>query len=300
MRRVDRSGAVVPAALTKRNRSGKTETEAAIEFFQKMIADEQKAAKVRTKGKKKKDSFPFSAYKEKEVRDTLEALFFGKCAYCEARYQSVHPVDIEHWRPKAEVIIDQEGKKKRYGYYWLAADWDNLLPACIDCNRIRTHFDFLEGKEITIGKGNWFPLADGCTHAGCAEEISNEDPLLLNPCCDDPEQYLEFREEGIVRPCAHPIRQLKAKASIRFYALNRRGLVQERLERILLIKQKIQTIRDFADQLHQALLDGRRTDAIENSLRREMAELNAFQDPKQPFSTMARQLIEKFLREIFG
>lgn len=298
MRRVDRSHVTAPQALAKLNPSGRTETDEATEFFLRIIAAQQKNLPAKKTVRKKKETFPFKAYKDKEVKKALESLFHGKCAYCEARYRSVQPVDIEHWRPKAEVIIDKNGTK-RYGYYWLAADWDNLLPSCIDCNRVRKHYDFLEKEEITIGKGNWFPQADGCAHASCAKEICNEDPLLLNPYFDDPERYLEFREEGIVRPVsnADDRTELKAKASMRYYALNRDGLVRERLERIQLIKQKIQTIKDFARLLNEASGAGASTDSLKNSLRRELQQLNEYRNPEQPFSSMSKQIIGKLMQQ---
>ena len=41
----------------------------------------------------------FKAYKGRDVPPALEALFGGRCAYCETPYSNSHPVDVEHWRP---------------------------------------------------------------------------------------------------------------------------------------------------------------------------------------------------------
>ncbi|MEF9674035.1 hypothetical protein QNM99_25505 [Pseudomonas sp. PCH446] len=48
-------------------------------------------------------------------------------------------MDVEHYRPKGAVSEDASHP----GYWWVAMDWDNLLPSCIDCNRKR--------KQVTPG-----------------------------------------------------------------------------------------------------------------------------------------------------
>src|SRR5713226_966814 len=101
-------------------------------------------------------AFKFKAYKGKTVIEHLTSLFSGKCAYCESKYWGTQPVDVEHYRPKGGVMVPQlrsakqsgrsrstkasntdQYKLRKPGYYWLAASWENLLPACIDCTRER-------------------------------------------------------------------------------------------------------------------------------------------------------------------
>ena len=48
-------------------------------------------------------AFPFAIYKHKEVKNELERLFRGKCAYCETFYASAQSMDVEHYRPKGAV-----------------------------------------------------------------------------------------------------------------------------------------------------------------------------------------------------
>ena len=63
----------VPEALTRRDNKGRTETERAIEFYRD--------------GKNQGRPFKgFRAYRDPAVRDALNRLFHGKCAYCESRY----------------------------------------------------------------------------------------------------------------------------------------------------------------------------------------------------------------------
>jgi uncharacterized protein (TIGR02646 family) len=254
---------------------------------------------IKTNPTAKKEPFDFKVYKDESIKLALEKLFHGKCAYCESRYTGLHPVDIEHWRPKSEVLNDGD-RKARFGYYWLACDWNNLLPSCIDCNRMRNHLDRFEGETILLGKGNWFPLAEGNERATGEKEEFKEQPLLLNPCEDNPEDYLRLHEEGNVLPKIDETNQpsTKAKNSIRIYGLNRDGLVYERRERSLVIQQKILVIRNLISLLNDESKNTETSLLIEDLLSHELEILNDFQRPEQPFSTMAKQLIEKFIKSL--
>lgn len=116
MRSVVRNQIPPPTVLTSTEGKGKKETLKAISFYQDRIAQPTQPV-----GKKKKvRQFEFKAYKDAAVKAALESLFHGKCAYCESRYAAIQPVDIEHWRPKKEVLIGEDGSTKRHGYYCLA------------------------------------------------------------------------------------------------------------------------------------------------------------------------------------
>lgn len=162
-------------------------------------------------------SYPFAVYKEPEVKDRLDELFFGKCAYCETFYASSAPVDIEHYRPKGAV----EGEPTHTGYWWLAMVWENLLPSCIDCNRRRkqvtplptaslvaldTNARFHSSRVVLSGKKDLFPITAGATRAlKEGDNLSAEGSLLLNPCDDDPADHLIHHVEttpliGLILP----------------------------------------------------------------------------------------------------
>ncbi len=154
-------------------------------------------------------SFEFSRYKSADVKRALDNLFHGKCAYCESFYAKTQPVDVEHYRPKGAV----EGTEHT-GYWWLAMDWENLLPSCIDCNRRRNQRtpkpdqqgsmvlltskgDFARGKSFNTGKQSAFPLATNSPRAEWdktkkSEDVSGEQRLLLDPTRDPPENHLVF------------------------------------------------------------------------------------------------------------
>ena len=197
MRRVDRDPRKIPQALTGPDSPAAKERRQA----EAKIRAAQAAMKAR---KKRPKAFDFKVYARDEVKLALELLFHGKCAYCESFYANQSPVDVEHYRPKGMV----EGEKDHWGYWWLAADWDNLLPSCIDCNRRRKQklpnpktgsladLETLTGPRVLVGKKDAFPVIDGTRvfEPGPVpgQEIHNEQPYLLDPCRDDPGAHLSF------------------------------------------------------------------------------------------------------------
>lgn len=159
--------------------------------------------------KLKPEGFDLRVYKAEEIKQALEKLFHGKCAYCETFYSASAPVDVEHYRPKGAVAEDPDHP----GYWWLAMRWENLLPSCIDCNRKRkqkvvagaTTLEELWkfGKDVRnlqgtqSGKKDSFPLAAaGVRLVDEQIDFGREQALLINPCVDKPEEYVSFAIDG--------------------------------------------------------------------------------------------------------
>lgn len=127
------------------------------------------------------------------------------------------------------------------GYFWLAADWENLLPSCIDCNRERKKAHAKDDgtyDERKSGKANKFPLAPGSPRASRPGEHLQEQPLLLDPCTDDPGVHLRFTDSGMILPSEHVIEaQLpKGKTTIEVCGLDRDDLVGDRRTEIKHVK----------------------------------------------------------------
>lgn len=257
----------------------------------------------------------FAAYKAAGVVAALEKLFIGKCAYCETRYGTVHPIDVEHWRPKAEVEIPGQ-EDPAPGYEWLAADWHNLLPSCIDCNRQRGQhvIELAQGQLVQgkrkMGKGNLFPLINEAQRARRpGDRLDLEKPLLINPCLEDPAAYFEYTDQAVIVPLAaldNGARQ-RALESIRIYALNRKGLVDARRERLLLLQAKFELIRSLISIVGnlQASPPIAPDPAVETSIEaltelidREIQTLQDMSAFDQPYSLMARQHAAAFLGSI--
>ena len=119
---------------------------------------------------------------------------WAKCAYCEALMILDQTGDIEHFRPKGAVtdenddvvmISDDLGTHPHPGYFWLAYDWKNLLPSCINCNRPRRTRD---GR--LVGKSTRFPVVGA--HAVRPAEVDREAPKLINPLVEEPSEHLDM------------------------------------------------------------------------------------------------------------
>jgi uncharacterized protein (TIGR02646 family) len=236
--------------------------------------------------------FRFEAYKVAAVKQALNAAFCFKCAYCESNFGATQPVAIEHYRPKGKIRT-RDGELVP-GYYWLAADWENLLPSCTDCNSPRRQT--IGGVEITAGKGNWFPLASERHRAKAPRQEADEERLLLHPYRDFPQRHLEFIDEGVVRPRLSPGGRAspKGQASIEVYALQRPGLVKAREAMQIRVRAQLAVVRREAARLDA----DPRNAAQAELLRTELAGLRRLMAPEQPYSEIARQTIEPAMREL--
>jgi uncharacterized protein (TIGR02646 family) len=131
----------------------------------------------------------------KSTKPLLLKRFHGKCAYCESLLTTTGHADLENFRPKSR-------------YWWLTADWNNLLIACQVCNR---------------AKADRFPLLDESKRAKQEGDERFEQPLLLNPCEDQPVEHLVFSDEGQVFSDTQ-----RGQVTIDTLQLNRPPLVEER------------------------------------------------------------------------
>lgn len=270
MIRIDRAGVAAPEALIAPNGKGERErAENALRAQRQRFAD-----------------MKFTAYKERSVMSALGALFHGKCAYCESPYAAQQPGDVEHYRPKSAVAVRAVGEKTTYkpGYYWLAADWDNLLPSCADCNRPRQH-EIIEGAgKRVMGKANWFPVEPEAQRATQPAAVANEPRLLLDPCRDRPEDHLVFDEDGTIAPRrVGSGTSAMGRATIEYCALARLALTQERHKRGLEVRYAI-------DNLLRAEDAGNSEEAL-----RHVAQLGRMIAPYAPYSAYAASLIRSRL-----
>jgi hypothetical protein len=218
----------------------------------------------------------------------LHGPFHGKCAYCESLIAENQPGDIDHFRPKGrlrthdleEVMISgADGKEEPHaGYYWLAYDWRNLLPACIDCNRPSTQKT--PGKRI--GKWDHFPVEDETVRASRPGEEGLESPLLLNPAdpTDDPSRHLAIDESGIFS-WSTP----QGEKTVETFGLNdREALIKSRMK---VYRDVINLILSWINTLH--------LDATAPAHEIEQ-EIHAYRDGSEPFSAVGRVAIRDALR----
>ncbi len=181
----------------------------------------------------------------KQLKPKLESIQHRKCCYCESRVGVSSSPDIEHYRPKRGTRGTQ-GEYLDDHYWWLQLDWDNLMVACRTCN---------------ANKGTWFPLSDESKRAPYRGDHAAEEPLVLNPYVDNPDDHLLFGDDGSVRPLTQ-----RGDATITILRLNRKGLLAERLGQL--------------QRMHGLLAAGGSADAM-------------LADPTTPYLAALRQASER-------
>lgn len=228
-----------------------------------------------------------SGYNHIEVKKALRLYHGDKCVYCESVAIGVASYRVDHYRPKAKVKGDDSGFS---GYFWLGYEWSNLLQSCEACNGIKSNYFPLgssENRVVWENPESMPPLNDRLI---IGHLLSGEKRMLLNPELDDVERHLRFRPDGSVIGLTE-----EGKASIRFYGLNRHGL---------LVKRK-QVIDNFFYQL-VGLLDDYESRLIIPQ-QKEMAgfllgrDLSLFfermllrQDPREEYSRLGFFLFHDF------
>ena len=200
-------------------------------------------------------------YGHEEVREALDAMFSGKCAYCEAWVSHVAWQHVEHFRP-ASV------------YPALAYRWSNLLYACPRCN--------------SEAKGGRFPLAP--TEDTPEEDRANpcvrddtDDALLVDPCRDNPDDYLEFvgaRLVAKIDPVSNaPYR--RAICTIAVCGLNRINLARRRLLFLHTVRLRIE-----AYEKALAIGDG-------DQIQKHRVYLKRYCRPDSEYAGMARATLRE-------
>jgi uncharacterized protein (TIGR02646 family) len=253
-------------------------------------------------------AYPFDKYKEPDVVDTLERLFHKKCAYCESSYAAVSKMDVEHYRPKGGVNECPTHK----GYWWLALDWNNLLPSCIDCNRCRgqkramLHQNGLVSvttEPENTGKENSFPVDGGYFAMQSTDDYGLEIPLIINPCEIDPSEHLSWHLRDIAIPIIfaknnNGVVDVKGESTVRILGLNRWGLVNERAE---ILQQLSVIVADIYDLIEDAVeMDkGDKRDRKILKINEKIEYLSSFGKPQKKYSSMSRFFIDSKLTGIY-
>lgn len=249
----------------------------------------------------KKESFKYIVYSSAPVKATLTKAFHNKCGYCDIDYGGA-PLDVEHFRPKGAIVeidlntLKPMGKKHviKPGYYWLAAKWTNLLLACIHCNRPETH-EFPDAEDEVSGKSNFFPVAANAVRSldRNLDSEALEQPLLLDPCRDQPEEHLEYGPKGTIRPKTRSDGDdLRARVSIRVYGLQRDPLVRRRETTQTLLALRIAEARKALAALAANPADQQ----ARQEINAKLAEIrDHYLAPTRPFLGMCRQMVREQL-----
>lgn len=245
MIRIDRP-AEAPRILATR---GKNQTE--------KLCQDYDAASAEYASRKRSFAFSEKLYGDRTVKEALVQAQHGKCCFCESK--TGMDGDVEHYRPKAGFSQGNGAPIEGPGYYWLAYRWENLLLACSICNQ---RF-----------KRNYFPLSDAAKRTRSHhDDVSQEDPLFINPCERDPEELISFRREIPYAIDGSPY----ATATIEALGLNREILNERRRDRLEMLKA-LYTVVMSADRIpedeQQMVNDARRILAHATSADAEFAAM---------------------------
>lgn len=295
-------------------------TAAVIEAWEKWV--ENPASAVKPGDPIPEFKFPFKFKDEiwRELKEWLKKhVFYNKCAYCEAELLTEFG-DAEHFRPKGNVIV-RDAKSKAAsqpkvrlragmrsavehdlphpGYFWLAYNWRNLVPACEKCNTGAGKVDqFPAGcHEVMVplspaeraqlkGDAIESPKWKGYFYLSPEDMDAREKPLLLNPLNAEgewaPTEHICFGIKGIVAAVEEsPV----GTETIRIFQLEREELRKAR--------QRQQ------EAIHKKYLDEfvKYGDPVVNR-QNALAAIEDFRKGAEPFSAAAMSYLEDLLEKI--
>ena len=168
-----------------------------------------------------KFEFDNKIYGHETVKSVLKKSQHDKCFLCESKVTHISSGDVEHFRPKGGYRQSAKDTLQKPGYFWLAYDWENLFFVCELCNR---RF-----------KKNLFPLLRSENRIKSYKiNLSQEEPLFINPEIENPEDFISFRGEIVFAIDGN----LRGKTTIEGAGLDRVELESNRktvLEKIRLI-----------------------------------------------------------------
>ncbi len=200
--------------------------------------------------------------------------------------------DMEHFRPKGKVtdlsdqsirIQDDDGHEKEHpGYYWLAYDWENLLPSCQLCNQPSKDLDSATGQTVKLGKRSRFPLTSGSRYTWHPDhDLSAESPVFINPVQEDPAEHLEVDlETGLMSS-----KTARGRVCIDVFGLNLRdGLPEGRRNAMLAVQAVlVQLVHETTDLERQQLCINR---------------LMQIRGGSEPYTLAARALLDSHLASL--
>lgn len=216
MRKVDKESVLKPASLTLPDLQDLLK---AIEGDKSLINSDIYRGKIRN---------PDGTLLKEEVVEVLEAIYNGKCAYCE----DFTSTEIEHYRPKSRTMYFP----KHGGYFWLCYEWSNLIPSCHECNKSKS-FEFpIKNQHVRLPDcytGQVLDLKKCVAHQA---PLIDEGPYLLHPEIDEPYEYLSFqideKKRGIALTGLDSTNK-RGEETIRICNLNREELLRKRQEAVI-------------------------------------------------------------------
>jgi uncharacterized protein (TIGR02646 family) len=212
-----------PAPKALQSRAARAARKSAAAFFSRLL------------GARGYETPPFDEgiWSGPEVRQSLWELTAGKCAYCESPLGETGAWSVDHFRPTGQAV-NLDGAVSPDRYWWLAYEWDNLLPACPQCSR---------------NKGTRFPVERQRVKATTTGEgLDREGALLLDPRRDDPPAHLAYVDGGEVVGTTD-----RGATTIAVVGLNRSALVDARREELARLRAEWSTLTEKGTPVGEAI-----------------------------------------------
>lgn len=125
----------------------------------------------------------------------LESASNRKCWYTESKNPGCLN-DVEHFRPKGKKT--SADNKLIHWYWFLAFNPLNYRLSCVLPNRLNKN----PILDATGGKHDHFPLLDNTKYATTLDAVTQESPVILDPCNREDVKLLAFSLDG--RPVISP------------------------------------------------------------------------------------------------
>lgn len=190
----------------------------------------------------------------------------------------------------------------------MAGVWTNLLASCPDCNRSRyqkiiesTTTGSSKSQPRLSGKDNFFPING--VRAKCeADDLSLEDPLLIDPTVRDPCDHLTFTTDtmlSVVLPnILNGSNDPYGDTSIVTYGLNRSGLVDARTTFLQGMKFQADAIEAMLFAAVQEGVSKNVSDSLIGSAFVQLDALKFKKEVKNIYSALAATFYDKFFSDI--
>lgn len=157
---------------------------------------------------------------DESMRDALERLFRGRCAFCEAREQ-IYPY---RFRPPAEALPPSSASDGHLYYVWLAHAWENFYAICNACRPSESNFFPVSGKRCALPTAEELDRYVDDNQGLWRNHPPKEQITLLDPCYDE-------TFDRSLHPCLDgqlAATSKRGKASIDLFNLNRQELAHRR------------------------------------------------------------------------
>jgi hypothetical protein len=215
----------------------------------------------------------------REFATYLKQMSYGKCWYSESDDPQAF-FDVDHFRPKARAR--RARKQLDEGYPWLAFSPENFRLSAQRSNRRNTD----EEADEVVGKGDWFPLADGSPIANWGNRcVDDERPLLLDPTVRADIDLIEVGSDARIAPSrlCFGLNIDRVETSLNLYGLNLPGITAAR-------KRAMRDVAEAFETLHRNLAAASRSAPLFEDLgvASQVQHLRVVTKSNRPFARAAR------------